>query len=151
MAIKRMKKESKQGMREFINEVRLLGRLRHTNLVQLVGFCATEEEQLLCYEYMSNGNLAQHLRGGPLGDFCFAFSFLGLPSRRLNGCKPVGFRATEKEVLLRYGYMPIWNLAQHLRGGLPESLPRTFPLLFLLGTSKKLEQAQDWSGFVRYG
>jgi serine/threonine protein kinase len=71
VAIKRMKKESKQGMREFINEVRLLGRLRHTNLVQLVGFCATEEEQLLCYEYMSNGNLAQHLRGGLSDSFKF--------------------------------------------------------------------------------
>lgn len=70
VAIKRMKKESKQGMREFINEVRLLGRLRHVNLVQLMGFCATEEEQLLCYEYMPNGNLAQHLRGGR---FCQKF------------------------------------------------------------------------------
>ena len=63
IAVKRMKKESKQGMREFINEVRLLGRLKHPNLVRLVGFCATDEEQLLCYEYMPNGNLAQHLRG----------------------------------------------------------------------------------------
>ncbi|GAQ86741.1 Protein kinase superfamily protein [Klebsormidium nitens] len=63
IAVKRMKKESKQGMREFINEVRLLGRLKHPNLVRLIGFCATDEEQLLCYEYMPNGNLAQHLRG----------------------------------------------------------------------------------------
>jgi serine/threonine protein kinase len=63
MAVKRMKKESKQGMREFINEVRLLGRLKHPNLVRLIGFCATDEEQLLCYEYMPNGNLGQHLRG----------------------------------------------------------------------------------------
>ncbi|KAK9288674.1 hypothetical protein L1049_017137 [Liquidambar formosana] len=47
--------------KQFIYEVRTLGRLRHNNLVPLFGFCAEEEERLLVYKYMASGNLCEWL------------------------------------------------------------------------------------------
>eukprot|EP00249_Psilotum_nudum_P005997 c19382_g1_i1 orf=1-1407(-) len=57
VAIKRVSKQSKQGMREFVAEVRIIGRLRHRNLVPLQGWCHDRGELLLVYDYMPNGSL----------------------------------------------------------------------------------------------
>lgn len=46
---------------EFIKEVRKIGRIRHANVLQLVGFCSEGSKQALVYEYMPNGSLAKHL------------------------------------------------------------------------------------------
>ncbi|KAH7404755.1 hypothetical protein KP509_15G041100 [Ceratopteris richardii] len=62
-AIKVLSSKSKQGEREFLTEVALLGRLHHRNLVNLMGYCAEKEQRILVYEYMSNGSLAQLLYG----------------------------------------------------------------------------------------
>lgn len=62
-AIKVLATESKQGEREFLTEVALLGRLHHRNLVNLMGYCAEKGHNILVYEYMSNGSLAQLLYG----------------------------------------------------------------------------------------
>ncbi|WVZ78988.1 hypothetical protein U9M48_026622 [Paspalum notatum var. saurae] len=62
VAIKRVSKTSKQGRREYISEVTIIGRLRHRNLVQLIGWCHEEaDELLLVYELMTNGSLDDHL------------------------------------------------------------------------------------------
>ena len=61
MAIKRVSKTSNQGRREYIAEVTIIGRLRHRNLVQLVGWCHKADELLLVYELMTNGSLDAHL------------------------------------------------------------------------------------------
>lgn len=61
VAVKRVSHESRQGMKEFIAEVVSIGRLRHRNIVPLLGYCRREGELLLVYDYMSNGSLAQHL------------------------------------------------------------------------------------------
>ncbi|CAL5047527.1 unnamed protein product [Urochloa decumbens] len=61
VAVKRVSHESKQGMKEFIAEVVSIGRLRHRNLVQLLGYCRRKGELLLVYEYMSNGSLDKYL------------------------------------------------------------------------------------------
>ncbi|XP_042496644.1 L-type lectin-domain containing receptor kinase IX.1-like [Macadamia integrifolia] len=61
VAVKKVSKKSKQGVKEFASEVRIISRLRHRNLVQLVGWCQQKEELLLVYEFMPNGSLDSHL------------------------------------------------------------------------------------------
>ncbi|KAJ1288896.1 hypothetical protein BS78_02G123200 [Paspalum vaginatum] len=61
VAVKRVSHESRQGMKEFIAEVVSIGRLRHRNLVPLLGYCRRKGELLLVYDYMSNGSLNKYL------------------------------------------------------------------------------------------
>ncbi|KAL8195296.1 hypothetical protein R6Q57_025699 [Mikania cordata] len=61
VAVKRVSKSSKQGIKEYASEVRIISRLRHRNLVQLTGWCHEKGELLLVYEYMENGSLDSHL------------------------------------------------------------------------------------------
>jgi serine/threonine protein kinase len=61
VAIKRVSKGSKQGRKEYASEVSIISRLRHRNLVQLVGWCHGGGELLLVYELMPNGSLDTHL------------------------------------------------------------------------------------------
>lgn len=63
VAVKRVSKGSRQGKKEYISEVRIISRLRHRNLVQLLGWCHEQGELLLVYEYMPNGSLDSHLFG----------------------------------------------------------------------------------------
>ncbi|KAL6903444.1 hypothetical protein ACP4OV_004257 [Aristida adscensionis] len=64
VAVKRVAHGSRQGMREFVAEVVSIGRLRHRNLVQLLGYCRRKGELLLVYDYMPNGSLDRHLYDG---------------------------------------------------------------------------------------
>ncbi|KAM3345824.1 hypothetical protein ACQJBY_020388 [Aegilops geniculata] len=61
VAVKRISSESKQGLAEFTAEIIILGRLRHRNLVHLIGYCRHKKEMLLVYEYMPNGSLDCYL------------------------------------------------------------------------------------------
>ncbi|XP_024009036.1 probable leucine-rich repeat receptor-like protein kinase At5g49770 isoform X2 [Eutrema salsugineum] len=63
VAIKRAQQGSTQGGLEFKTEIELLSRVHHKNLVGLVGFCFEQGEQILVYEYMSNGSLKDSLTG----------------------------------------------------------------------------------------
>ncbi|KAL3635199.1 hypothetical protein CASFOL_019746 [Castilleja foliolosa] len=63
VAIKRAQKGSSQGAVEFKNEIELLSRVHHKNVVSLVGFCFDQGEQMLVYEYMANGSLKDSLTG----------------------------------------------------------------------------------------
>ncbi|KAH9627144.1 hypothetical protein KSS87_018384 [Heliosperma pusillum] len=63
VAIKRCQEGSMQGSREFKNEIELLSRVHHKNLVKLVGFCYVQGEQMLVYEFIPNGTLMDSLLG----------------------------------------------------------------------------------------
>jgi serine/threonine protein kinase len=61
IAVKKVSHDSKQGIKEFVAEIISMGRLRHRNLVQLLGYCRRKGELLLVYDYMSNGSLDKFL------------------------------------------------------------------------------------------
>nr|DAD27491.1 TPA_asm: hypothetical protein HUJ06_028959 [Nelumbo nucifera] len=63
VAIKKVSEGSKQGIKEYMSEVKIISRLRHKNLVQLIGWCHQRNELLLIYEFMPNGSLDSHLFG----------------------------------------------------------------------------------------
>lgn len=63
IAVKRISHDSRQGIREFVAEIVSIGRLRHRNLVQLLGYCRRKGELLLVYEYMPNRSLDKFLFG----------------------------------------------------------------------------------------
>ena len=63
IAVKQLSSKSKQGNREFLNEIGMISCVHHPNLVKLHGCCIEGEQLLLVYEYMENNNLARALFG----------------------------------------------------------------------------------------
>ncbi|XP_048140923.1 L-type lectin-domain containing receptor kinase IX.1-like [Rhodamnia argentea] len=63
VAVKRIFAESRHSEKVFVNEVKIISRTIHRNLMPFVGWCQEEGEFLLVYEYMPNGSLDHHLFG----------------------------------------------------------------------------------------
>ncbi|GAB4853902.1 hypothetical protein Ancab_018111 [Ancistrocladus abbreviatus] len=68
VAVKNLLNNKGQAEKEFKVEVEAIGKVRHKNLVGLVGYCAEGAQRMLVYEYVGNGNLEQWLHGdvGPV-------------------------------------------------------------------------------------
>ena len=69
VAVKQLDRNGLQGNREFLVEVLMLSLLHHTNLVNLIGYCADGDQRLLVYEYMALGSLEDHLHGNIINIF----------------------------------------------------------------------------------
>ncbi|AES63662.1 putative protein kinase RLK-Pelle-DLSV family [Medicago truncatula] len=69
IAVKRLSKTSKQGVTEFMNEVGLVAKLQHRNLVSVLGGCTYGNERMLVYEYMPNGSLNHFIFDPTQGKF----------------------------------------------------------------------------------
>ncbi|XP_024022303.1 proline-rich receptor-like protein kinase PERK8 isoform X2 [Morus notabilis] len=71
VAVKQLKIGGGQGEREFRAEVEIISRVHHRHLVSLVGYCISEHQRLLVYDYVPNNNLHYHLHdeGRPVMDW----------------------------------------------------------------------------------
>ncbi|KAK4793943.1 hypothetical protein SAY86_011937 [Trapa natans] len=73
VAIKVLSEESKQGTREFLNEINVITAIEHENLVKLIGCCVEGKQRILVYEYLENNSLEQTLLGGGLSSMQFSW------------------------------------------------------------------------------
>nr|XP_029151509.1 probable LRR receptor-like serine/threonine-protein kinase At1g51880 [Arachis hypogaea] len=96
VAVKMLSLSSVHGYQQFVAEVKLLMRVHHRNLTSLIGYCNEDTNIGLIYEYMSNGNLDEHLSGKNNGGLCLNWedrlrialeAAQGLEYLH-NGCKP---------------------------------------------------------------
>lgn len=63
VAVKQLKAGGGQGEREFRAELESISRIHHRHLVSLVGYCISENQRLLIYDYVPNNTLSYHLHG----------------------------------------------------------------------------------------
>jgi serine/threonine protein kinase len=62
-AIKVLSAESRQGVEEFLAEIKAMSEIEHENLVKLYGCCVEDNHRILVYNYLENNSLAQALLG----------------------------------------------------------------------------------------
>ncbi|KAK2988684.1 hypothetical protein RJ640_012720, partial [Escallonia rubra] len=74
IAVKQLSPKSKQGSREFVNEIGMISGLQHPNLVRLYGCCIEGKHLLLVYEYMENNSLAHALFGKSIQRICIGIA-----------------------------------------------------------------------------
>ncbi|KAF8391172.1 hypothetical protein HHK36_023473 [Tetracentron sinense] len=109
VAVKQLSSKSKQGNREFVNEIGMISALQHTNLVKLYGCCIEGNQLLLIYEYMENNSLARVLFGymapeyamrGYLTDKADVYSFGIVALEIVSGESNTNYRPKEEFVYL---------------------------------------------------
>lgn len=63
VAVKRLQEMNGLSKKEFIQQMQLLGNMKHDNLVEIISFYYSEEEKLVVYEYVQGGSLSELLHG----------------------------------------------------------------------------------------
>uniref|UniRef100_A0A0A9DMJ9 non-specific serine/threonine protein kinase n=1 Tax=Arundo donax TaxID=35708 RepID=A0A0A9DMJ9_ARUDO len=63
VAVKQLKDGGGQGEREFQAEMEIISRVHHRHLVSLVGYCISNNQRLLVYDFVPNSTLHYHLHG----------------------------------------------------------------------------------------
>lgn len=63
MAVKKLNPDGLQGHKEFLVEITMLSLVCHPNIVNLIGYCSENNNQILVYEFMPLGSLEEHLHG----------------------------------------------------------------------------------------
>ncbi|KAG6390540.1 hypothetical protein SASPL_148278 [Salvia splendens] len=61
VAVKKLSPDAFQGLREFQAEIETLAKIRHPNIVRILGYCATGQDRVLIYEFIEKGSLDQWL------------------------------------------------------------------------------------------
>lgn len=74
VAVKRLKQMNSLSKKEFTQQMQLLGKLRHENLVEMMSFYYSKEEKLIVYEYVPQGDLFELLHGWLKNYFVLSFS-----------------------------------------------------------------------------
>ncbi|KAJ7949261.1 Receptor-like kinase [Quillaja saponaria] len=65
VAVKKLNSYDFQGVREFRAEMETLGKIRHRNILPIVGYCDSDNDRLLVFKFMKRGSLAQWLYDAP--------------------------------------------------------------------------------------
>ncbi|GFP86931.1 phytosulfokine receptor 2 [Phtheirospermum japonicum] len=79
VAVKKLSHDAFQGLREFRAEMETLGKIRHSNIVKILGYCATGLDRVLIYEFIERGSLDQWLYDTSSEEFCVDNVELRLP------------------------------------------------------------------------
>ncbi|KAH1050503.1 hypothetical protein AAZX31_08G098400 [Glycine max] len=88
IAVKSMNESSCHGNQQFVNEVALLSRIHHRNLVPLIGYCEEECQHILVYEYMHNGTLRDHIHESSKKKNLDWLTRLRIAEDAAKGCNP---------------------------------------------------------------